>query len=163
MSRPGCKDTRRHVNVDTSLLPKLISLAKDGIGEGLRTSNALIQGKWKLILGDSGVYDGWSTNDPYTVVPAEAKDGFQRVHGHNVYLFDLQADEEERDNLAKTNPDIARKMIDRLHELQHPKHGYVPTQYNMPHARSLPSFHNGSWAPFLGDEEFLDLDDEAMV
>merc|ERR1712110_126515 len=62
------------VNVDTSMLPKLISLAKDGPIDGFHNDNALIQKNWKLICGGSGIYDGWSTNDPYTVVPPEAKD-----------------------------------------------------------------------------------------
>jgi arylsulfatase B/arylsulfatase I/J len=143
------------VNVDTSLLPKVLSLAADGLIDGFRNDNALIQGKWKLISGGYGIYDGWSTNDPYTIVPPEAKDAYQKVNGHHVWLFDIQADPEERQNIAKENPDIVLRMIDRLHELSQPKNGYLDPQYNLPHPRSFPSFHNGSWAPFFRDDEML--------
>jgi len=128
--------------------------------------NALIQKNWKLICGGSAS-DGWSTNDPYTIVPPEAKDQcqnvWQGVHRHCVWLFDLQTDPEERQNVAKENPDIVRRMLDRLHELSQPEKGYVPPQYNMPHLRSFPVLHNGSWAPFLGDDEVLVIDSEVVV
>jgi len=141
------------VNVDTSLLPKVLSLAVDGLLDGFRNDMALIQGKWKLIEGVKGIYDGWSTNDPYTIVPPEAKDNYQKVHGHHVWLFDIEADPQERQNLATRHPDIVMKMVNRLKELSSPKNGYLDPQYNFPHPRAFPFLHNGTWAPFFKEDE----------
>merc|ERR1712232_1327457 len=115
------------LNVDNSAFVKLSgTLLGRCCGGGLRTGfNGLIQGRWKLISGWSGPYDGWSSNDPYHVVPPNATQNFQMVDGSKVWLFDIQSDPEERDNLAVANPQRVRAMRLRLKELGNSRHGYV--------------------------------------
>ena len=56
--------------------------------------------------------------------------------------------------MAASNPGVVTKMLARLTELADPKNGYRTPQLNIPHPRSLPALHNGTWAPFkkLGEE-----------
>lgn len=141
------------LNVDTSTLTKLFGMSLGECCGGYGEFNGLIQGRWKLISGWSGIYDGWSSNDPYHVTPPNATQTFQKVDGSKVWLFDILSDPEERDNIATANPLRVRAMQKRLKELGDAKQGYLAPQPNLPHARSLPLLNNGTWAPFLRDDE----------
>ena len=72
-----------------------------------------------------------------------------------LWLFDLQRDPNERQNLAASHPAVVRRLRARLAELADPARGYRHPQPNLPSLRSLPALHNGTWAPFrmLGKEE----------
>lgn len=174
MVAAGADSPRKEVplNVDTSRVAKgagelaAILGSKDFNGDagGWGAFNGLIQGKWKLITGWAGAYDGYSSNDPYHITPPNESGQSQRVDGAKVWLFDIASDPEERTNLASVNVDIVRSMQSRLQELSEPKNGYVMPQTNLPHPRSLPLCHNGTWAPFLADDEVLvTTDDEDTV
>jgi len=146
------------LNVDTSKLTKAVGALNAkacGTCGGAGEFNGLIQGRWKLISGWSGLYDGWSSNDPYQVTPPNVTQTFQIVDGSRVWLFDIHSDPEERDNLAAAHPLKVRAMQTRLKELGDPKRGYVAPQSNLPHVRSMPGLHNGTWAPFLRDDESM--------
>jgi len=114
-----------------------------------------------LISGSAGFYDGWSSNDPFIVNLPNASQSFEKVDGHHVWLFDLEKDPRELTNVAKANSEIVHSMQTRLDELSDEKNGYVAPDYsnNIPHLRALPFRHNGTWAPFLGDEELLEETD----
>jgi len=113
-----------------------------------------------LISGWAGAYDGFSSNDPYHITPVNKTAESVRVDGVKVWLFNLDADPEERQNLASANLSVVRSMQKRLHELSDPKNGYRMPQTNLPHPRSLPLLHNGTWAPFLADDDDLVQVDE---
>jgi len=146
------------LNVDTSKLTEAVGALAGKTCEtcgGAGEFNGLIQGRWKLISGWSGAYDGWSSNDPYQLIPPNVTQTFQIVDGSKVWLFDIHSDPEERDNLAAANPLRVRTMQKRLKELGDSKHGYVAPQSNLPHVRSFPALNNGTWAPFLRDDESM--------
>merc|ERR1712137_1317188 len=91
------------LNVDTSKLTKALGALTGkncGTCGGAGDFNALIQGRWKLISGWAGLYDGWSSNDPYHVTAPNVTQSFQIVDGSKVWLFDIHSDPEERTNLA---------------------------------------------------------------
>jgi len=162
----GLASPRQEVplNVDFSELAKVLGRLAGSCCGGFGTFNGLIQGNWKLVSGWSGGYDGYSSNDPYTITPADpAQQTFEQVDGNKVWLFDLEADPEERNNIAEANLAIVRAMLQRLDELGDNSTGYVAPMTNIPHARSLPGLHNGSWAPFLGDAEIVENDDEIYI
>jgi len=141
------------LNVDTSALTKAFGALTGKCCGGFGDFNALIQGRWKLISGWSGASDGWSSIVPYGVTPPNATQTFQIIDGSKVWLFDLQSDPEERENVATTHPLRVLAMQRRLEELADSKQGYVAPQNNLPHARAFPLVNNGTWAPFLRDDE----------
>jgi len=153
----GVASPRQEVplNVDFSALAKFAGATMGACCGGLGTLNGLIQGQWKIVSGWSGFYDGYSSNDPYVFTPPDPAQTFARVDGHKVWLFDLEADPEERNNTADANHVVVRAMLHRLNELGKRSTGYVDPQPNTPQNQSMPSLHNGTWAPFLGDAELV--------
>jgi len=149
------------VNLDTSEETKMFNAVNNKNYGGYGEFDALIQGKWKLIKGNSGMYDGWNTNDPYNISQPNASQVFVEVHDKSsllnekkkVWLFDLDADPTERQNLALANPEQVQKMLASITEYTKKENGYTNPGYNLPLPRSLPAAHNGTWAPFLGDKE----------
>lgn len=123
------------------------------------TSSALIMGNWKLISvskypGPNVAYDGWWSNDPYTKRAPNATQGPVTIDGVHTFLFDLSKDECENENVALANPGIVAKLQARMVELADPKKGYRDPQFNIPHPRAFPIFHNGTWAPWrIVDED----------
>lgn len=134
----------------TELAGKVLGTCCGGVGH----LNALIQGKWKLISGRSGSQDGYTSIAPYEVTPTDSED-YAVIRGQKVWLFDIDADPEERHNVAMANQDVVHAMQHRLRELGDKSNGYRDPQPNWLNVRSLPSLHNGTWAPFLGDDEVL--------
>ena len=129
------------LNIDTSIL-------------GGRNFSALIQGNMKLINGHASTpsipYDGYWSNDPYTRTDPPKSGLAVKLDGKtDVWLFDLDADPTERNNLAAAKPDVVAKMLARLEELGSTENGYKMPQPNFPHPRSAPFLHNGTWAPWL--------------
>jgi len=147
------------VNLDTSEETKLFNKVNNGKYGGYGEFDALIQGKWKLIKGNSGLYDGWNTQDPYTITPTNASQVFVEVQDKSthlkkkVWLFDLDADTTERRNVALDNPEQVQKMLASITEYTKKANGYTQPGYNLPLLRGLPGHLNGTWAPFLGDNE----------
>lgn len=160
----GVASPRQEVplNVDFSRLAKVLGSALGECCGGKGPLNGLIQGKWKLVSGWSGFYDGYSSNDPYTITPTDPSQTFATVDGQKVWFFDLEADPEERKNIAEANLDTVRAMLQRLDELGPNSTLYKDPQNNIPHPRSLPQLHNGSWAPFLRDSEVVLEEDNEM-
>lgn len=128
--------------------------------------NAMIASNWKLIEANwrlpgcpnttwctgAGGYDGWWTNDPYMHVPYNASQASMPVSGFQgggIWLFDLELDPNEQSNVAASNPHVVATMRARLAALADPQNGYLDPQVNIPHPRSLPILHNGTWAPFI--------------
>lgn len=140
--------------VDFSLFTELAGKVMGSCCGGVGHLNALIQGKWKLISGRSGSQDGYTSIAPYEVTPTDSED-YVMSRGQKVWLFDIDADPEERHNVAKENQDVVHAMQHRLRELGDKSNGYLDPQPNWLQLRSLPSLHNGSWAPFLNDDEVL--------
>jgi len=157
----GVPSPRQEVplNVDTTFKSKIESVV---LGVGFGNLQGLIQGKWKLIVGSAGAYDGWTTNDPYRIEKPTKQAKQRRVAGESVWLFDLQADPYERMNLAHSNRNIVKSMMHRVRELGRPENGYVAQQANSKDKRSAPKLHNGTWAPFLDQEEQF-IHEEALV
>lgn len=166
----GALSPRKEVplNVDTSRIAKacgeLAALQGSKDIGGWADFNGLIQGQWKLISGWAGIYDGYSSNDPYHIAPPNATGKSQRVDGAKVWLFDIASDPEERINLASANVNMVRSMQKRLKELADARNGYVMPQTNIPHPRGYPFLHNATWAPFLSDDEVVTTydDDESV-
>jgi hypothetical protein len=124
-------------------------------------------GNWKLISGLPGTvdgknpaYDGWWSNDPYIKRAPNATQGAVTIDGIDTWLFDLSKDENENENVALANKGIVAKLRARMAELADHGNGYRDMQSNLPHLRSFPVFHNGTWAPWRNNE---DDDDTAMV
>jgi hypothetical protein len=112
-------------------------------------SSALIHGKWKLINGWHGVYDGYWSNTPYMHTEADFFTQLPvKVNEELTSLFDLSLDPEERHNVAADNIDVVLRMQARLVELADPANGYMRPQNNKPSRRALPSKHNGTWSPW---------------
>jgi len=149
------------VNLDTSEETKIFNMVNNRKYGGYGEFDALIQGNWKLIKGNSGMYDGWNTNDPYNISQPNASQVFVEVHDKSstlnekkkVWLFDLDADPTERQNLALANPEQVQKMLASITEYTKKENGYTDPGYNLPLPRSMPSLNNGTWAPFLDDKE----------
>jgi len=140
--------------VDFSLFTELAGSKMGKCCGGVGHLNALIQGKWKLISGRSGSQDGYTSIAPYEVTPTDSED-YVVIRGQKVWLFDIDADPEERHNVATANLDIVHAMQHRLRELGDKSKGYMDPQPNWLNVRSLPELHNGTWAPFLSDDEVL--------
>jgi len=119
--------------------------------------DALISGRWKLISGYAGIYDVWWNNTDYVHENASAASESAIIDDVKVWLFDLDKDPHERKNVALANPDIVARMQSRLEELAGVDHGFVEPQDNSVHARSLPIFHWGVWAPFLHSETRIEV------
>jgi len=111
--------------------------------------NALISGKWKLISGMAGMYDGWWSNGNYTHEDPSAIATNVTVDGASVWLFDLDQDPNERTNVAAENHAVVSSMLGRVAEFAQTDNGFVHAQENKPDVRSFPVLHHGAWAPFL--------------
>jgi len=154
----GASSPRTEVvlNLDKSALTKAFNLANNQCCGGFGEFDAIIQGPWKLIKGNSGLYDGWNSNDPYTITPPNASQTFAEVSGDKVWLFNLEVDPEERSNVALAHPDVTERMLASIVQHMSEASGYISPGYNLPLPRSFPNLHNGTWAPFLKDEEHID-------
>jgi len=119
--------------------------------------DALISGRWKLISGYAGVYDGWWNNTDYVHENASAASESASIDGVKVWLFDLDEDPHERRNVALVNPDVVAKMQSRLLELADVDQGFLQPQDNSVKKRALPIFHKGVWAPFLHSETAMEV------
>lgn len=117
--------------------------------------NGLISGKWKLISGAAGNYDGWWSNGNYTHEPPTASAENTTVDNTSVWLFDLSEDPTERRNVALDNLGVVSTMQERLRQLADPAKGFVPSQANTVSPLALPIFHGGVWAPFLAAVEVV--------
>lgn len=144
--------------VDFSLFTELAGKVMGSCCGGVGHLNALIQGKWKFISGRSGSQDGYTSIAPYEVTPTDSED-WAVIRGEKVWLFDIDADPTERHNVATANQDVVHAMQHRLRELGDKSNGYRDPQPNWLNVRSLPTLHNGTWAPFLSDGEESDLED----
>jgi len=112
------------------------------------TFHGLIQGDWKLIVGNQ-LYDGWWSNGPYTHTKPNATQAAVKIDGTPAWLFNLAEDPEERENLATSHPEILQGMLARVNELKDPSNGYVDPQENGKNADADPSLHDGCLAPWL--------------
>ncbi|CAM1305413.1 Uncharacterised protein g4037 [Pycnogonum litorale] len=66
--------------------------------------------RYKLLLGDPGHNDGWYHPKNRTYLKTDGGDASKC----NVYLFDLEEDPLEKDNMAETYPDIVGFMLRRI-------------------------------------------------
>lgn len=110
--------------------------------------SAVISGKWKLISGSSGMYDGWWSNGDYAHEDIDAHSSNVTVDGKAVWLFNLDVDHTERTNVALENPEVVTRLQARLDELADPNNGYTPSQDNSVSPLALPVLHGGVWAPW---------------
>lgn len=113
--------------------------------EGKKYS-AIRFGKYKLIVGTALILptDGYFPLGAGKPEPAPA-------HSGPHFLFDLEADPSEREDLSAALPEQVDFGLDLIHKYK--ATGYRAPQPNLPHVRGLPNFHGGVWAPFLRDEE----------
>mmetsp|Transcript_27966 Transcript_27966/g.54374 ORF Transcript_27966/g.54374 Transcript_27966/m.54374 type:complete len:477 (-) Transcript_27966:183-1613(-) len=113
---------------------------------------ALIRWPWKLILGTPHFVNpgldklgGWWTVENYTYIPPPGHDADELV-----FLFNLETDETEHENVAKDYPDVVANMTKRVYRRWLSKeNGYRPPQLNIPRPRGNPKLHNWTWAPFV--------------
>jgi len=115
--------------------------------DGLAYS-ALIRRNWKMISGKSGTYDGWWSNGDYIRENSTKIGQSVDINGTATWLFDLESDPNERQNVALANPDVVSEMFVRLAELADPSTGFVEPQANRPSPLALPFLHGGVWAPW---------------
>merc|ERR1711924_36129 len=92
-------------------------------------------------------------SDPYERTRPNKSQTQVTIDGWDVMLFDLLADPEERSNVAAANPEVVRKMIQRIVELAKPANGYRPPQPQPIDPRGAPENHNGCLAPWLDDQK----------
>jgi len=159
--------TEAVLNIDTSEETKILNAQNKECG-GYGPFNAMIRGKWKLITGNSGIYDGWNSNDPYTITPPNASQTYVEIsegllEKKKVWLFDLEADPQERANVALANPDVVKDMLARIAKHAEKSEGYTNPGYNLPLPRGFPSKNNGTWSPWLEDDESPRIPEEHPV
>ena len=73
-----------------------------------RIRAAIRVGKHKLITGQPGHGD-WIPVDPSKSIPS------LDIKGKNVWLFDIEVDPEEREDLSMEKPDVVEELLERLH------------------------------------------------
>lgn len=120
--------------------------------------SALIQGKWKLINANPKqledlLLDGWWSSEPYSRTKPTWAQVPVDIGGWDVMLFDLDADPQERTNLAKANPEVVRAMVHRIEELADPANGYHDPQPQSKDPQADPKLHDGCVAPWLDGQE----------
>jgi arylsulfatase A-like enzyme len=114
---------------------------------------AVIMWPWKIIVGEAYVNPrpelnprgGWFKRDGYTYEPApsEPRTGAQ--------LFDLNADPNERHNVANEHPVVVARLMERVAYWTSGTAGYRAPQVNIPVPSANPRLHNWTWAPFEGE------------
>mmetsp|Transcript_2101 Transcript_2101/g.2689 ORF Transcript_2101/g.2689 Transcript_2101/m.2689 type:complete len:144 (-) Transcript_2101:458-889(-) len=119
-------------------------------------------GKWKLIIGTPWLtgksIDGWF---PVGGGPPELANSSSQSY----YLFNMENDRNERNNLAEEDDDQYQSIIQQGKRIIR---GYIAEEYNKPqpnvfHFRSLPIFHKGFWAPFLRSDEIESFADQIQI
>ena len=64
-------------------------------------------------------------------------------------VFDISVDPCEYNNLAPSNPDIVKKLMERLMDYNATA---VPPRNKPADPKGLPSQHGGVWVPWISDE-----------
>ncbi len=63
----------------------------------------------------------------------------------NLWLFDVEVDPEENDDVSASHPDVVHHLLERL--LAYNKTA-APVTYPPIDAQSAPSLHGGVWSPW---------------
>jgi hypothetical protein len=120
---------------------------------------------FKLIVGDGLQIPGFSTlcsgegitcygEDSWFRLPSNITDDgpvdIAPPHDLPYYLFDLEADPEERHDLSESRQDLVDYGVGILERYANGEAGeYRDPQPNLPAPEALPAFNNGIWAPFI--------------
>lgn len=114
----------------------------------LEQSAVLAKDGWKLVLQDvnATIYDGWYYPSNNGVKKIEAPSS----PTPGKFLFNLNEDPNEYNNLFNERPDKVKELKDMLSQWDKE---YTKPQNNVPHLLGLPKLHQGIWAPFLPNKE----------
>ena len=63
----------------------------------------------------------------------------------NIWLFNITADPTEHNDLSDTQPEVVKKLLDRL---AYYNSTAVPCRYPKPDPQSNPKLHDGAWVPW---------------
>lgn len=113
----------------------------------------LRQGEWKLLV-DPGGPDGWY--QPGNVSQQESqslRDERWSSKNRIVYLFNPVTDPTEHQDVAKANPEVVRKLMDRLNEYIKQA---VPEGSQKTDPESDPAKHGGAWTPWVKDDDVFE-------
>ncbi|XP_046580315.1 arylsulfatase B-like isoform X1 [Haliotis rubra] len=125
-------------NIDILTQPKGAKLFNNTFDTRIRA--AIRVGDWKLITGSPG--NGSWIPPPHlskeTIVDTDDKE-------KNLWLFDIAKDPNEHNDLSASQPDIVKKLLDRLEYYQKTA---VPPRYPDPDPKCDPKLHGGVWGPW---------------
>ncbi|XP_052006536.1 arylsulfatase I [Xyrauchen texanus] len=130
--------------------PRLLTLNGFGIWDtGVRA--AIRAGDWKLLTGNVGDGD-WFPPQTMPGGPQQWQDMEKRrdQRGKSVWLFNVTADPYERADLAEARPEVVKLLLTRLAEYNQTT---VPPRNPPDDPMADPQLHGGVWAPWLGQEE----------
>jgi arylsulfatase B len=134
--RKGIWEERDHIPINIVLHGKRYS--------------AIRFGKYKVIVDDffNPAAQGWFD------VNGDLAQASEHLQG-KTYLFDLEADPQERTDLSEKYPDILQKGIALIQMYADGGNYMEPQESTRVFARALPLFHQGVWKPFLGETEWM--------
>ena len=66
----------------------------------------------------------------------------------NIWLFNVVADPEEKNDLSEVHPDVVMKLLEKLAKYNSTA---VKCRYPSYDPRSNPVYHGGMWGPWVGD------------
>ena len=108
-----------------------------------RVRAGIRSGKWKLLTGNPG-FDEWvkpPESQQLVKLKLESTDPEDLV-----FLFNIEEDPYEHQNLASANPSIVEDLLSRLAEYNATA---VPVRYPPNDPLSNPKYNNGYWGPWV--------------
>ncbi|XP_021340157.1 arylsulfatase B-like isoform X2 [Mizuhopecten yessoensis] len=107
-----------------------------------RVRAALRWKNWKILTGNPG-NGSWVAGE---CAGLETKRGSGGEPSKNLWLFDLSKDPNEMDDLCDVYPDITRKLLGMLDQINSTA---VPCIFPDPDPKADPALHGGFWGPWV--------------
>ena len=107
---------------------------------------AIRVGDLKLIIGDPG--NGSWIPPPHMPCPGQCIED-STPHDSGMWLFNITADPDERNDLSLIYPDKVAELMSRLEVYNKTA---VPVRYPPPDPRANPALHGNAWVPWEKDD-----------
>ncbi|ELU01579.1 hypothetical protein CAPTEDRAFT_176799 [Capitella teleta] len=140
MLTKGTESPRKEIlhNIDPLMEPK--GHARPNSTFDTRVRAAIRYGDWKLITGDPG-------NGSWIPPPEDSTQGIMDTSGkeQNFWLFNVDADPNETNDLSAVYPQIVDQLLERLCQYNATS---VPVRFPPLEPESNPAFHGGAFGPW---------------